>query len=175
MWSTCPTSAPVLVQLISDNEYLDMRIQQLGYGSGSPSKSITAAATLSLVVGGMLLVWSSYIHFHLWQKLGYRHIPTIGPLFLLQSIAGLLLGILVMAVRRVWVGLLGLGFALSTMAGFLISVEHGLFGFEDSWSAPFAHQAFEVETASILVFAVAVALCILGSTRNASTPLRKAR
>ena len=35
---------------------------------------------------------------------------------------------------------LGAGFAASTMIGFFISIGHGLFGFEDSWSAPFAHQ-----------------------------------
>ena len=40
---------------------------------------------------------------------------------------------------------MGIGFALATMAGFLISVEHGLFGFTDSWAAPFAGLAFTIE------------------------------
>ncbi len=107
-------------------------------------------------------MWSSYIHFHLW-KVGYRHIPTIGPLFLLQSVAGLLLGVLVMAVRRVWAAVLGLGLAVSTMIGFLVSVTHGLCGFKDSWSAPFAHQALAIETAAIAALVIAVTFCILGS------------
>jgi hypothetical protein len=160
-----PTSAPAPVQLTRHNEYVYMRTQQLRYGPGQATN--TVVATASLVVGGLLLLWSSYIHFHLWQKLGYRHIPTIGWLFLLQSIAGLLLGVLVIVVRRVWAAVLGLGFALSTMAGLLISVEHGLFGFKDSLSAPFAHQALAVEIASIVAFVIGVTLCLLGTASKA--------
>ena len=115
-----------------------------------------------LVVGGLLLVWSSYIHFHLWDSEGYRHIATIGPLFLVQSIAGLVLGVLVIAIRRVWAALLGMGFALSTLAGFLISVEHGLFGFKDSWQAPFANQAFAIELTAAAILGVGGAICAAG-------------
>ena len=119
-------------------------------------------ATGAFLVGGLLLLWSSYVHFHLWDIGGYRHIATIGPLFLMQSIAGLVIGVLVIAVRRVWTALLGLGFALSTVAGFLISVEHGLFGFQDSWQAPFASQAFAIELAAAAVLGVGGAICALG-------------
>jgi hypothetical protein len=128
--------------------------------------SVRVGATIAFIIGGVLLLWSSYIHFHLWEKLGYRHIPTIGPLFLAQSIAGFLLGVLVIAVRRVWVTVLGVGFAASTMIGFLISVEHGLFGFKDGWSAPFAHQAFIIEAAVIAVLVLAGALCLVGAKRR---------
>ncbi|HEY1651077.1 MAG TPA: hypothetical protein VGG09_04265 [Acidimicrobiales bacterium] len=121
-------------------------------------------ATAALVLGGLLLVWSSYIHFHLWDSDGYRHIATIGPLFLLQSIAGLVVGVLVVAVRRVWAALLGLGFVLSTLAGFLITVEHGLFGFKDSWQAPFANQAFAIELTAAVVLVLGGAICAAGST-----------
>jgi hypothetical protein len=120
-------------------------------------------ATVAFLAGGLLLVWSSYIHFHLWDSEGYRHIATIGPLFLLQSIAGLVLGVLVIVVRRVWAAVLAAGFALSTMAGFLISVEVGLFGFKDSWEAPFAHDAFFVELTAAIVLIAGGALCAAGS------------
>jgi hypothetical protein len=138
-------------------------IEKLRCAPSRTNKTTGLGATVSFVVGGVLLIWSGYIHFHLWQKLGYRHIPTIGPLFLLQSIAGLLTGVLLIAVRRVWIALAGAGFAASTMVGFFISVEHGLFGFKDSWSAPFAHQAFAIEVATIAVTIVAGALCLTGS------------
>jgi hypothetical protein len=66
-------------------------------------------ATGVFVVGGLLLIWSAYIHFHLWGETdGYRSISTIGLLFLLQSIGGLALGLVVIAVRRVWVALAGI-------------------------------------------------------------------
>jgi hypothetical protein len=117
---------------------------------------------------GLLLVWSAYI---LWfEPGGYRSIPTIGPLFLLQSIAGLVIGVAAVAVRRLWVAAVGTGFALLTVGGFLVTVAHGLFGFKDSWQAPFATEAFDVAAA---VLALAAALCLIRSAprvRSGSTP-----
>ena len=43
---------------------------------------------------------------------------------------------------------------LATLAGFLISVVHGLFGFEETWLAPFAQQAFALEVAAVVVLGV---------------------
>jgi hypothetical protein len=123
-----------------------------------------AIATMAFFAGGVLMIWLSYIHFHLWQD-GYRHIATIGPLFLVQSVAGLLIGLLVIAVRRVWTAIVGIGFALATMAGFLISVEHGLFGFTDSWTAPFAGLAFTVEIATAAALVVAAVVSLTGPTQ----------
>ena len=141
-----------------------MRLEPLGYGPGRSSVPLQVASTVAFVVGGLLVLWSGTLHFHLWQKVGYRHIPTIGPLYLVQSVAAVVVGVLVIAVRRVWVAIAGAGFALSTMVGFLISVEHGLFGFKDSWSAPFAHQALAVDIAAIVVLAAAGGLCLYGPT-----------
>jgi hypothetical protein len=124
---------------------------------------VDVLATASFVIGGLLLVWSAYIHFHLWDETGgYRSIATIGPLFLLQSIAGLVIGVGVIAVRRLWAAVIGIGFALTTLAGFLITVARGLFGFKDSWLAPFAQQAFGIELAAVVVLGVAAALCLFG-------------
>jgi hypothetical protein len=143
-------------------------------GPGRSRRALDLAATAAFAVGGLLLVCSAYIHFHLWSETnGYRSIPTIGPLFLLQSIAGLVIGVGVVAVRRLWAAVIGIGFALSTMAGFLISVAHGLFGFKDSWLAPFAKEAFTIEVVAAAVLVIAAALCLIGSApgvRSGSTP-----
>jgi plastocyanin len=143
---------------------IDTVKQALQQGPSAAKKSAKWGATAAFVVAGLLIIWSSYIHFHLWQSLGYRHIATIGPLFLLQSIGGFVIGLLVIASRRVWAAVLGAGFAISTMIGFLISVEYGLFGFKDTWSASFAHQAFALEIGIIGVCIIAGTLCLVGST-----------
>jgi predicted lipoprotein with Yx(FWY)xxD motif len=68
---------------------------------------------------------------------GYRTIPTIGVLFLLQVIAafGLALAVLVSIRIPAPAGLLapaaGAGFALSTLGGYLLSLRVGLFGFRE--------------------------------------------
>jgi hypothetical protein len=148
-----------------------MRLDPLLLGPRGLTKSTRWVATAAYVVGGLLLVWSAYIHVRLWKSEGYRHIPTIGTLFILQSIVGMVVGVAVVAVRRVWAAVLGTGFATSTIAGFLLSVAVGLFGFQDTWSAPFAKQAFSIESASIVALTVAAALCLLKPSSKDQTDL----
>jgi hypothetical protein len=137
-------------------------------GPGRSRRPLDLAATTFFVVGGALLIWSAYIHFHLWSETdGYRSIPTIGPLFLLQSIAGLVIGIGVVVIRRLWAAVIGFGFVLTTITGFLLSAGVGLFGFKDSWLAPFAKEAFTIEILAAVVFAAAAVLCLVGSVPHA--------
>jgi hypothetical protein len=151
----------------------------LAVGPGGFRRPLDLAANTAFTIGGLLLVWSAYIHFHLWNEPGgYRSIATIGVLFLLQSIAGLIIGIGVVAVRRLWAAVIGIGFALSTIGGFLLSVAVGLFGFKDSWLAPFAKQAFTIEVLAVAVLGAAAALCLVGSVpsaRTGTTPAGTAR
>jgi hypothetical protein len=148
-----------------------MKIEKLWVGPGTSRRPIDLATTLALVVGGLLVLWSSYIHFHLWDSVGYRNIATIGPLFLLQSIAGAVIGLAVLVVRRLWIAIAAVGFSISTIAGFLLSVSlpKGLFGFKDSWLAPFGKQAFGIELSIVVVLALAGALCLAGSASSQTT------
>ncbi len=157
------TTADIQVPSWVRMDGVDTRLALLLRGPGRSRRPLDLATTCAFVVGGALLVWSAAIHFHLWHDEGYHAIATIGPLFLLQSIAGLVIGLAVVAVRRLWVAMIGAGFALATLAGFLISLEHGLFGFKDSWQAPFAHQAFVIEVVAAVALAAAAALCFVGS------------
>jgi hypothetical protein len=142
------------------------RLAVLWRGAERTTRPRNLAATAAFVLGGLLLLWSAYIHFHLWGETdGYRSIPTIGVLFLLQSIGGVGLGLVVIAIRRVWAALAGIAFALATIGGFLITVTYGLFGFTDSWLVPFAQQAFAIEVTAAAVLVLAVVLCLSGSPR----------
>jgi hypothetical protein len=134
------------------------------------------AANLVVVLGAGLMVWAAVIHLHLWST-GYRHIPTIGPLFLLQGITAIVLAAVLVAFRRVWAALCSFGFVASTIGGFLLSVNVGLFGFQDSWSAPYATMAFGVEVAALAVLALGGALCLVRSRPAplGSAPLGPAR
>ena len=88
------------------------------------------------MAGSGLLIATAAIHLDLYVT-GYRTIPTIGWLFLLQVIAafGLGLAVLVIPSRLVAASRLaaaaGAGFALATLGGYLLSVWTGLFGFKE--------------------------------------------
>jgi hypothetical protein len=146
----------------------------LSRGPALSRRPVDLATTAAFVLGGGLLVWSAAIHYHLWSEPdGYRSIATIGPLFLLQSIAGLVIGVGLVVVRRLWAALVGIGFAVATVTGFILSVTHGLFGFQESWLAPFATQAFVIEVLAAGLLTIAAVLCLaapshLQSRRTAS-------
>lgn len=140
-------------------------------GPGLSRRPVDLAATAAFILGGALLVWSAAIHYHLWSEPdGYRSIATIGPLFLLQSISGLVIGVGVVAVRRLWAALVGTGFAVVTVAGFLVSVTHGLFGFKETWLAAFATQAFVIELVAAGLLVVAGLLCLAAPSRVRPDP-----
>jgi hypothetical protein len=82
------------------------------------------------VAGAVLLAVSAGIHLDLYLT-GYRSIPTIGWLFLLQVIAGFVLAAAVLATRSWLAAAAGAGFALVTLGGYLLSVWVGLFGFKE--------------------------------------------
>lgn len=82
------------------------------------------------VAGGGLLAATGAIHLDLYLT-GYRTIPTIGWLFLLQVIAAFGLAAVVLATGSRLAAAAGAGFGLSTLGGYLLSVWVGLFGFKE--------------------------------------------
>ncbi len=125
------------------------------------------AATLVIAGGAAITVYSGYIHLYLWgrDQFPYRDIPTIGPLFLLQGIVALLIGLLIIVTRRVYALLLGAGFLVVSIAALVIDVEVGMFGFQDSWSVPYVTSTLWWEIAGAVVLLVAAAVLALAPGR----------
>ena len=125
-------------------------------------------AVILRVVGSGLLIATAAIHLDLYLT-GYRTIPTIGWLFLLQVIAAFGLGLVVLAIpsRLVTLSRLaagaGAGFALATLGGYLLSVWTGLFGFKEvRTTAGIAAGIVEV-----VAFVVLAALALAPAPANA--------
>jgi plastocyanin len=82
------------------------------------------------LAGAALLGATGAIHLDLYLT-GYRHIPTIGWLFLLQVIAAFALAAAVLVLRGPAIAAAGAGFAIATLGGYLLSLWVGLFGFQE--------------------------------------------
>jgi len=101
---------------------------------GSPKLDWRRGALL--VAGSGLLIATGAMHLDLYLT-GYRTIPTIGWLFLLQIITAfaLALAILVLGLLRApgsrLAALAGALFALAVLGGYILSVWIGLFGFKE--------------------------------------------
>jgi predicted lipoprotein with Yx(FWY)xxD motif len=117
------------------------------------------------VAGAALLAVSAGIHLDLYLT-GYRSIPTIGWLFLLQVIAGFALAAAVLATRSRLAAAAAAGFALSTLGGYLLSVWIGLFGFKEvRTTAGIAAGLIEVAAFAALALAT-----VAGPMRQAGVP-----
>jgi hypothetical protein len=146
------------------NNHLGSRHQRLlGIATAKPRGSRTSRVVLNLgfVLGAALVGLTSAIHLHLWVD-GYRTIPVIGPLFLVQGIAGAVLTLALIGWRRVLTAAIGIGFMLTTVGGLLISVNFGLFGFMDSLAAPFAGVSLIVELAGAFELGLIGAITLAG-------------
>jgi predicted lipoprotein with Yx(FWY)xxD motif len=80
--------------------------------------------------GAGLLIATGAIHLDLYLT-GYRTIPTIGWLFLLQVIAAFGLALALGLLGSRLAAVFGALFALSTLGGYLLSIWFGLFGFRE--------------------------------------------
>jgi hypothetical protein len=125
---------------------------------GSPHRTAVSIATWGASV---LTAASGAIHLHLYT-VGYRAIPTIGPLFLLQGVVSIAVAVCAAALRRVWTMLLGASWMLATLAGFLISVNFGLFGFQDTFRGFNQVVSFVVELIAVCLFLSSTGLALSG-------------
>jgi hypothetical protein len=106
----------------------------------------SAAGALPGLIGASVLV-SAYIHVELWFE-GMARTPVVGPLFLLNALGGLVIGLAVLFWRH-WLPLVGaLGFGVATLAAFWISTSVGLFGLHEQMGgvAQVAAEAAEIVT-----------------------------
>jgi hypothetical protein len=129
------------------------------------SRARRVALNLGIVAGAVLVAVTSWIHLHLWAD-GYRTIPVIGPLFLVQGIAGAALALVMICWRRIVTAVAGIGFMLTTVGGLLISVNFGLFGFMDSLAAPFAGVSLAVEISGAVELGLIGALILTGAAKS---------
>jgi len=110
---------------------------------------ITALVLQLASVG--LLAWIGYIHWVLWQNEGYKFIPTDGPFFLVDAIAGALLAVALLVWPRPLVGVVSAGFIASTILALVISLAVGLFGFKESISANYVVLALVWESIALVI------------------------
>jgi hypothetical protein len=126
-----------------------------------------AAALLLRLACAALLAWIGYIHLHLWLE-GYRQIPTDGPLFLADAVAGFALAAALLAWPRPLAGLAAAGYIASDIGALLIGLTAGLFGFKESISAAYVVQTLTIETITLLALLIWTVLA--AAPRAASPP-----
>jgi fluoride ion exporter CrcB/FEX len=99
---------------------------------------------------------SAYVHLREWLD-GFRDVHVIGPLFVVNVVAGLVIAVLLVTWRHWLAPFLALGFGASTLGGFTIATTSaGLFGDHEKWQGPYVWLAAASEVVSILAGLYAV-------------------
>jgi hypothetical protein len=89
-------------------------------GAAHPARAWRALSAVGVLV-------SAVVHLVLWFD-GYRDIPLVGPLFLLNAVGGLVLAVLLVTWSH-WLPLVGgIGFGAATLLAFVGSAAFGLLG-----------------------------------------------
>jgi hypothetical protein len=92
------------------------------------------------IVAAVAVLVSAVVHLKLWFD-GFRDIDVIGPAFMLNAVAGVVIAVLLLVWRH-WVpSFLAAGFGASTLGAFIISATVGLFGVHESWSGGYVLAA----------------------------------
>jgi hypothetical protein len=111
---------------VSRSQHWHATSRHRGFGAGT--------AALLLVIG--------VVHLHLWLD-GYRHLPTIGPLFLVAVVSSALLAVVVSVRINPVIAVAAAAFAAGTLTANILSLwlPDGLFHFKEvgvSYSGGFA-------------------------------------
>ncbi|HEV2374844.1 MAG TPA: hypothetical protein VGS19_22125 [Streptosporangiaceae bacterium] len=116
----------------------------------APGGTARKVSALALRLGcAALLAWIGYIHLHLWQE-GYHNIPTDGPMFLIDAVAGFVFCVALLAWPHWLTGLLAAGYTAATLGALFISLWVGLFGFKESLAASYVKESIVIEAVTVL-------------------------
>jgi hypothetical protein len=127
----------------------------------------------AVVAAAILMLCSGLIHIHLWD-IAYRHVATLGPLFLVQAVAALVLAVVLVVARVVVVALACIALMLGTLVGFILADTVGLFGFTLPVVTGWAYEALVCELLSALLLSVLVLRSWRATSRDTAWAAEKA-
>jgi hypothetical protein len=119
--------------------------------------SSRAASWALFIVDGGLLVASGIIHLHLWD-IAYRHVATLGPLFLVQAISAVVIAVAIVATRHILAVAAGLALVAGTIVGFILARTVGIFGFKLPFSSGLANTVVIIEAVAVVTLSLTGAL-----------------
>jgi hypothetical protein len=114
-----------------------------------------AGELIAVLLAAALMIVSGLDHLHLWD-IAYRHVATLGPLFLVQTVAAFVGALALVATRLVIVMIGSALLMLGTIVGFILAATVGLFGFTLPVVTGWADLALVTEALGTLLLAVVV-------------------
>ncbi len=124
------------------------------------------------VVGAAALLVSAAVHLIEW--LGGVRNQSVGPLFLVNVVAGVVIAGLLVRWRHWLPAFLTLGFGAATFGAFLISTTVGLLGVHATWEGFYVYAAAAAEIVCIVVGALLLLPARISITQTVHSRPRRA-
>ena len=119
------------------------------------------------IVAAIAVLVSAYVHLREWLD-GMRHVHVIGPLFVVNIVAGVVIAVLLLTWKHWLAPFLAVGFGASTLGGFAIATTSaGLFGDHEKWQGNYVWLAAAAEVVAIIAGLIAL------SREYRTTPVRE--
>ncbi|WP_134666329.1 MULTISPECIES: hypothetical protein [unclassified Amycolatopsis] len=122
-------------------------------------------------LGAAGLAGSAAIHFYLYWGSGYADIPVVGPLFLVNGIAGVVIAIALLAWRHWLPAFFTLGFGGVTLLAYLLSVTVGFYGVRDQFNSQYEYWGVITEAVCVVCGLVLLVREVRGRVRTRSGAL----
>lgn len=118
------------------------------------------------VIGAVAALVSAAVHF--WELVfnGYNTLAVVGPAFIVNVVAGVVIAVLLLVWHHWAPFFLLLGFGVLTLAGFVVSATVGLFGVHEQWSGFPIWAAAVSEAVAIVLGLVGLAQAFRGAPRR---------
>jgi hypothetical protein len=123
------------------------------------------------LIAAIAVLLSAYVHLREWLD-GMRDVHVIGPLFVVNIVAGVVIAVLLVTCKHWFAPFLAFGFGASTLGGFAIATTSaGLFGDHERWQGNYIWIAAASELVAILagLYAVSRELRTTGSPARGRT------
>lgn len=122
------------------------------------------------ILAAIAVLVSAAVHLRLWFD-GFRSIHMVGPAFMLNAVAGVVIAVLLVVWRRHWLPpLLALGFGVATLGAFVTSATVGLYGVHERWTGFYVLAAAVSEVVAIVV---GLAILVREYRLRSGVPLRQ--
>jgi hypothetical protein len=123
------------------------------------------------IIAALAVLVSAYVHLREWLD-GMRDVHVIGPLFVVNIVAGVVIAALLVGWRHWLAPFLALGFGATTLGAFaLATTGAGLFGDHEKWEGSYVWIAAAVEAVAIVagLFALARELRVAPGPQRSGT------
>jgi hypothetical protein len=132
-------------------QYIDLNARRASTETRARGVAATRRATALLVAA------AGAIHLYLYFDYFHR-VHVVGVLFLVNAGVGMALGAALLARREALLVLSADGYAIGTLAAFVVSTRWGLFGYREAFWGSWQESAGGVELAAALMAGLVLAL-----------------